>query len=277
MPEKFTDHDHPTKSHEADSHEFALADTDAPKAPHETAPYKTQQIELAEEQTSEKQPEAIKLLPTEKDAAPLQAGEIIRHGVERAPTAAEEQIESTVTTTFEQRAETKAEVGPETHTETQPGVKPEKAASETEKARLNPLERLAAEEAAAQAESRSGAASGLNISHELESITVNRELQTLRRKLPRPQRALSRLIHQPAVRIISEIASKTVSRPSGLLGGSLVAFLGTTTYLYLAKHDGFTYNYLVFLALFVGGFVIGLGLELAVHLARPGHRHASDE
>lgn len=110
------------------------------------------------------------------------------------------------------------------------------------------------------------------INRELRKITLRRELQHIRRKLPASQRALSRVIHQPTVRVVSEAAGKTVSRPSGMLGGGLVALIGTSAYLYLAKHEGFTYNYFVFLTLFVGGFIIGLGLELLVHLATASRR-----
>ena len=132
----------------------------------------------------------------------------------------------------------------------------------------NPLEALQATEKASQTmEPR-------QINRELKQITLRRELQQLRRKLPLPERTLSKVIHQPIVRAISEAASKTVSRPSGLLGGSLVAFLGTSAYLYLARHIGFTYNYLVFLLLLGGGFILGLVLELFVHLATSSRRRS---
>jgi hypothetical protein len=114
------------------------------------------------------------------------------------------------------------------------------------------------------------------ITHELKNVTLQRELQAIRRRLPAADRALSRVIHQPTIRMISEVAGQTVSRPSGLLGGSLVALLGTTGYLYLAKHMGFRYNYMVFLILFAGGFVLGLILELLVWAATRSRRHAAD-
>ena len=72
----------------------------------------------------------------------------------------------------------------------------------------------------------------------------------------------------------SDALGKTVTRPSGLLGGGLVAFLGSGSYLYLAKHIGFQYNYFVSTVLFVIGFAIGLGLELAVWFATKSHRES---
>jgi hypothetical protein len=130
----------------------------------------------------------------------------------------------------------------------------------------NPLETLkAAEEASQNPAPR-------RIDRALKQITLRRELQQIRRQLPRPARAFSQVIHQPAVRAISEAAGRTVSRPSGLLGGGLLAFTGTSIYLYLARHIGFTYNYLVFLLLLAGGFVLGLLAELAVHLILSSRR-----
>jgi hypothetical protein len=133
----------------------------------------------------------------------------------------------------------------------------------------NPLDKLQAAEKASQTmEPR-------QVNTQLKQITLQRELQHIRRKLPRPERVLSRIVHQPVVRAVSESASKTISRPSGLLGGGLVAFIGTSGYLYLARHIGFTYNYLIFLVLLAGGFVIGLALELLVYVVL-GSRRRTD-
>jgi hypothetical protein len=123
-----------------------------------------------------------------------------------------------------------------------------------------------------EAENGSQPAQPSFINASLKNITLNRELKQIQRKLPAPQRILSRVIHQPAVRVTSEVIGRSASRPSGLLGGGLVALLGTSGYLYLAKHLGFTYNYLVFLLLFAAGFIIGLILELLVHVATTSRR-----
>lgn len=136
--------------------------------------------------------------------------------------------------------------------------------------RANPLEQLQA------AEETPDNRQPAHINRELKSITLRRELQHIRRQLSAPQRALSQVIHQPVVRVVSEAAAKTVSRPSGLLGGGLVAFLGTSGYLYMAQHMGFRYNYTVFLALFIGGFLLGLFLEYIVYLATTRRQHSHD-
>ncbi len=142
--------------------------------------------------------------------------------------------------------------------------------AEIGKSTADPLERL---QTAEQADTP---APSLNINQELKSITLNRELRSIQRKLPAPARTFSKLVHQPVVRVLSELSDRTVSRPSGLLGGSLVAFMGTSAYLYLAKSHGYRYNYLIFLLLFAGGFIVGLILELLVHVATSSRRHAND-
>jgi hypothetical protein len=130
----------------------------------------------------------------------------------------------------------------------------------------NPLKRLEEDEKAAEP------AAMTYVDQELKQISLRRELRHIQRTLPASQRTLSQLIHQPALRVVSEAAAGSVSRPSGLLGGGLVALLGTSSYLYYAKHVGFTYNYLVFFLLFLAGFAIGLVLELLVHLATRGRK-----
>lgn len=107
---------------------------------------------------------------------------------------------------------------------------------------------------------------------ELKAMALKRELKQVQRQLPAPSRSFSKVIHVPAVRAVSEAGAKTVSRPSGLLGGGILAFIGSVSYLFLATHVGFTYNYLIFLMLFAGGFVLGVLAELVVWLALRGRR-----
>ncbi len=143
---------------------------------------------------------------------------------------------------------------------------------ETTKAetQTNPVEELQAAEKAAKP------AQPLHVNSELKNITLNRELTAIRRKLSAPQRALSKVIHQPVIRAVSEPLGKTVSRPSGLLGGGLTALIGTSIYLYIVKSSGQRYQYSVFLVLFAGGFIFGLLLELLVYAATSSRRHAND-
>lgn len=97
-------------------------------------------------------------------------------------------------------------------------------------------------------------------------------LKSEQRKLSTPERTFSKLIHSPAVEAVSELGAKTIARPSGILGGGLCALIGSTFFVYMAKHYGFRYNFFVFLLFLGGGFVVGLMLELLLSGLRRASR-----
>ena len=104
------------------------------------------------------------------------------------------------------------------------------------------------------------------IGRDLKEIKYKRTLQSVRKDLNAPEKALSKIIHNPIVDAVSEAAEKTVARPSGLLTGSIFAFLGSSIFLYISKHYGYEYNFLLFILFFVGGFGLGLMIEVALRL-----------
>lgn len=106
------------------------------------------------------------------------------------------------------------------------------------------------------------------VGKELKQVTFNKEISHIRRKLGPVDRLTSKVIHQPIVRNASEVSSKTITRPSGLLGGGITAFLGTSIYLYLTKHIGLKYNYSMFLFLLIAGFILGIAIEAVIRLVR---------
>lgn len=106
------------------------------------------------------------------------------------------------------------------------------------------------------------------VSSSLKKITFRKEIKHIRRNLSKADRIGSKIIHQPVIKSVSEVSAKTITRPSGLLGGGIMAFLGTSAYLYLTKHIGLKYNYSIFLFLLVAGFIVGLIIEALVRLVR---------
>jgi tetrahydromethanopterin S-methyltransferase subunit G len=102
----------------------------------------------------------------------------------------------------------------------------------------------------------------------LKDMAEKRTLKQVRKNLPRSQRAFSHLVNQPVVDSVSEFSGKTIGRPSGLLAGSILAFIGSSIFLYIDKHYGYNYNFLLWALFFVGGFVIGLIFEVLVTLFR---------
>lgn len=75
------------------------------------------------------------------------------------------------------------------------------------------------------------------------------------------QRRFSKVIHQPVVEEVSNLAGGTVARPSGLLIGGIFSVISSLLILYICRHYGYEYNFLVGLGSFVVGFAIGLLLE----------------
>lgn len=99
---------------------------------------------------------------------------------------------------------------------------------------------------------------------EMKSQAYTRSLRHIRQRLSVPERTLSKIAHNKVVESASNGLSKTVARPSGILGGGIAALLGSSILLYMAKYYGFQYNFFVFFVLLAGGFVIGLIAELLV-------------
>lgn len=110
----------------------------------------------------------------------------------------------------------------------------------------------------------SEADSMVGMQHSLKATAYERTLARVQQRLPKTARVFSKAVHNPAVDKISTVGAETVGRPSGLLGGSICAFLGSVITLYYSKHYGFKYNYLVLFILFVAGYMVGAIIELLV-------------
>ncbi|MDB5186093.1 MAG: hypothetical protein JWL85_616 [Candidatus Saccharibacteria bacterium] len=108
--------------------------------------------------------------------------------------------------------------------------------------------------------------SPLGMHRELKTKSFKRSMQRIRSQLSLPERTFSKVVHQPMVDRISETAGKTITRPSGILGGGIAALIGSAYLLYITKYYGFEYNYSVFIVLFATGFFAGLLIELVYRL-----------
>lgn len=100
------------------------------------------------------------------------------------------------------------------------------------------------------------------IDKNLKVNAFKKELGKIQTQLPKSQRAFSRFVHTNTVDTISNIGSKTIARPSGLLGGSITALFGSAILIALSRYYGFRYNFFVFTALLVSGFFLGLIIEI---------------
>ncbi len=106
------------------------------------------------------------------------------------------------------------------------------------------------------------------IDRAMKRVSLNNELNLIRTKLTSSQRLLSKSVHQPTIRRLSDVAAHTITRPVGLLGGGVLAFCGSLIYLLFSKYVGLRYNYLIFIMLFVLGYAIATAIELLSKASR---------
>lgn len=97
--------------------------------------------------------------------------------------------------------------------------------------------------------------------HQLSTHLTKRTLHKVQKQLAPSERAFSKVIHQPVVEAISDVGGATVGRPSGLFVGGLLSVISSLVVLYICRHYGYEYNFMIGLACFVGGFAAGLLLE----------------
>lgn len=107
------------------------------------------------------------------------------------------------------------------------------------------------------------------VNSELKDLAYQRTMTRIRKQLSPVSRTFSKVIHQPAIDAMSEGVAKTVGRPSGFLGGGLLALAGTTAYYYIARHYGYEYNFGVFVVLIATGFVLGWLIEAVWRVLSP--------
>lgn len=97
-------------------------------------------------------------------------------------------------------------------------------------------------------------------------------LKKAQKNLSKPEKTFSKVIHNPTIEKISDVGAKTVARPSGILFGGIGAFVGSLLLVIISKRSGFSYNYLIFVLIFVCGYFIGLIAELFYRSVKPTKR-----
>lgn len=108
----------------------------------------------------------------------------------------------------------------------------------------------------------------MTIDRKAKSQSYRKTLRKVQTNLSKPERTLSKLIHQPVIEKASSFGAATIARPSGFLAGSLATLLGSAFLLIAAKRYGFNYNYLVFVILFVAGYILGIAVESLLRVTR---------
>lgn len=106
----------------------------------------------------------------------------------------------------------------------------------------------------------------ITIGGELRKRSLNDSLEKVQRSLPGPQKAFSKVVHQPVVDAISEASAKTIARPSGLLMGGVMSLISSLGVLFICRYYGYRYNFLIGMVAFVGGFILGILIEAVLAL-----------
>jgi hypothetical protein len=110
------------------------------------------------------------------------------------------------------------------------------------------------------------------VNSHLKAMAFSRAMTRARKKLSAPSRAFSKVAHSSIVDKPSEFIGKTIARPAAMMWGAVFAFVGTSTLLWITKHYGYEYNYLLVVLLFVAGAILGTALEGLTYLLRKRNR-----
>lgn len=100
-------------------------------------------------------------------------------------------------------------------------------------------------------------------SQEYREISFNQFMGKVRKHLSGPEKAASKVFHQPTIEKISEVGSKTVARPSGVLVGSIFSAVASFLTYYFAKRNNYDMSYSIFIMSFIGGFLLGVVAEFS--------------
>lgn len=87
------------------------------------------------------------------------------------------------------------------------------------------------------------------------------ELKKVRAQLPRSSQAFSKFVHNNAVEKVSDVAGKTILRPSVLIGGAITALIiGIAVYI-VAKQYSYMFPSDLLILLLILGAILGLLIE----------------
>jgi hypothetical protein len=137
--------------------------------------------------------------------------------------------------------------------------------------------RSAVEKATAPVESAAHATEGTNDSKgnqqhwwssEFKVASYKQTMGRVRKHLSPTERMLSKAVHQPVVERVSEVGSKTIARPSGILIGAVLSFVGSSIAYILTKRYGYNLPNSIYSILFISGFAIGIIGELSYKTLR---------
>ena len=127
-------------------------------------------------------------------------------------------------------------------------------------------EAISGKETAPDGSEKKSAKEPVHRSH--KQMTYKATMRRVEGKLPGDQRQFSKVINNDKVDKVSNIASKTVARPSGLLGGGVVAFLALLIVTFYASRYGWEVSGSEFVIFVLVGWAVGLVVEALYKVVR---------
>jgi hypothetical protein len=96
-----------------------------------------------------------------------------------------------------------------------------------------------------------------------KSTSYKKTLRAVQSELPVGSRIFSKVIHNPVVEKVSDVAGNTVARPNAMLSGAVFAFILTLGVYILAKTLGYRLSGFETIGAFILGWVLGLIYDYA--------------
>lgn len=94
------------------------------------------------------------------------------------------------------------------------------------------------------------------------------EMKQVQAQLSPTARTFSKVIHNNAVEKVSDVAERSVMRPSALIGGAVLGLILGAVVYFIARANNYLLGSLEIVALFLIGAAVGVVVELAIRRVR---------
>lgn len=138
---------------------------------------------------------------------------------------------------------------------------PERQAEQAEKARAEASKEALMSKEAGKEHKQATESSGpalRRITKQQKEEEYKQTMSRVRSHMSAPARTFSKVIHNPGVEKVSDIAGSTIARPNAILAGGIFAFLLTGIAYLLARTFGYPLSGFETIGAFILGFIIGL-------------------
>jgi hypothetical protein len=96
------------------------------------------------------------------------------------------------------------------------------------------------------------------ISKKEKKASFKKHMAQVQAEMSAPQRAFSKVIHNPVVEKTSEVVGATIARPNALLAGSVVAFFAVLAVYLIARTYGYALSGFETIGAFAVGWIVGV-------------------